>query len=232
MSKLTSLPQAMLFDLDGTLADTLVQLAKAACESARALGITPPSNETVKTYIGNGINMLLCRVIAGRHDVEQSEIDPVLLKRAREIFNEFYSQGLKRDFTVYEGVKEGLSYFRSLHIKLAVVTNKPQVFAVPLLKCMGIYDLFDYVLGGEVIPQRKPSPEPIFYVLDKLFVSNENAMMIGDSDNDIIAGLKAGVSTVFLTYGFSSKDLRELAIDYRFDSFLKLNQLIKSLNKR
>ncbi|WP_406018625.1 HAD hydrolase-like protein, partial [Succinivibrio sp.] len=69
MSKLKSLPEALLFDLDGTLADTIVQLAKAASASAVALGLTPPPQKTIQEYVGNGVNMLLARVLAGRFDV-------------------------------------------------------------------------------------------------------------------------------------------------------------------
>lgn len=230
MSKLKSLPEALLFDLDGTLADTIVQLAKAARASAVALGLNPPAQKTIQEYVGNGVNMLLARVISGRFDVTLEQIDKELLLKARSVFNNVYAEGLKSDFRLYDGVVEGLDYFKQKGIKLAVVTNKPQIFADPLLKCMGIYDYFDFVLGGEVLKQRKPDPAPLQYCLDKIGVSSDRAVMIGDSDNDIIAGLNANICTVFFTYGYNRANLDKLDIDYKFDSFTQLTELIKTLD--
>lgn len=230
MGKLTVLPKALLFDLDGTLANTIPQLAIAASKSAVAIGLNPPSVETTKGFVGNGVNMLLTRVIAGRFDVELKDVDPSLLKRARDVFNVEYTKGLDKDYNLYEGVKEGLEYFKSRGIKLAVVTNKPQMFALPLLSYMGIKDYFDFILGGEVIPERKPDPTPLYYVLDKLQVSKDDAVMVGDSNNDIEAGNNANMTTVFFSYGYNRKDTKELKFDYGFDSFNELTALIKSLS--
>ena len=230
MGKLTKLPKALLFDLDGTLANTIPQLAIAASKSAVAIGLNPPSVETTKGFVGNGVNMLLARVIAGRFDVELKDVDPSLLKRARDVFNVEYTKGLDKDYNLYEGVKEGLEYFKSRGIKLAVVTNKPQMFALPLLSYMGIKDYFDFILGGEVIPERKPDPTPLYYVLDKLQVSKDDAVMVGDSNNDIEAGNNAKMTTVFFSYGYNRKDPNELKFDYGFDSFNELTALIKSLS--
>ena len=205
MGKLTVLPKALLFDLDGTLANTIPQLAIAASKSAVAIGLNPPSVETTKGFVGNGVNMLLARVIAGRFDVELKDVDPSLLKRARDVFNVEYTKGLDKDYNLYEGVKEGLEYFKSRGIKLAVVTNKPQMFALPLLSYMGIKDYFDFILGGEVIPERKPDPTPLYYVLDKLQVSKDDAVMVGDSNNDIEAGNNANMTTVFFSYGYNRR---------------------------
>ena len=224
MGKLTVLPKALLFDLDGTLANTIPQLAIAASKSAVAIGLNPPSVETTKGFVGNGVNMLLARVIAGRFDVELKDVDPSLLKRARDVFNVEYTKGLDKDYNLYEGVKEGLEYFKSRGIKLAVVTNKPQMFALPLLSYMGIKDYFDFILGGEVIPERKPDPTPLYYVLDKLQVSKDDAVMVGDSNNDIEAGNNANMTTVFFSYGYNRKDPKELKFDY------VLTALIKSLS--
>uniref|UniRef100_UPI00402ACF58 HAD-IA family hydrolase n=1 Tax=Succinivibrio sp. TaxID=2053619 RepID=UPI00402ACF58 len=230
MGKLTVLPKALLFDLDGTLANTITQLAIAASKSAVAIGLNPPSVETTKGFVGNGVNMLLARVIAGRFDVELKDVDPSLLKRARDVFNVEYTKGLDKDYNLYEGVKEGLEYFKSRGIKLAVVTNKPQMFALPLLSYMGIKDYFDFILGGEVIPERKPDPTPLYYVLDKLQVSKDDAVMVGDSNNDIEAGNNANMTTVFFSYGYNRKDPKELKFDYGFASFNELTSLIKSLS--
>lgn len=227
-----ALPKALLFDLDGTLANTILQLAIAASKAAIALNIAPPSIEETKGYVGNGVNMLLARVIKGKFDIEQTDVDPVLLQKARAVFNQEYLKGLDKDYELYEGVTEGLEYFKSVGIKLAVVTNKPQMFAIPLLKCMGISKYFDYVLAGEVIDKRKPDPKPIFYTLEQLKVDKNSAWMIGDSDNDIIAANNAGITSVFFTYGYNRGDSKNMHFDYKFDTFSQLTDLIKKLQQQ
>ena len=94
---------------------------------------------------------------------------------------------------------------------------------------MGIAKYFDFILGGEVLEVRKPNPEPLYYVLDKLNVDKDSAVMVGDSDNDIIAGNNAKMSTVFFTYGYNRKAISELNFDYKFDKFSELTDLMKKL---
>ena len=225
-----NVPQALLFDLDGTLADTIVQLAKAARATASKLNLQIPSLQSTKEYVGNGVNMLLARVIKGKFDTSLEDIDRDLLKKARDIFNLEYMQGLKSDYALYPGVIEGLEYFKSIKLKLAVVTNKPQMFAIPLLEHMGIYDYFDYVLAGEVLPKRKPDPLPLLYTLEQLKVDKNSAWMIGDSDNDIIAANNAQIKSVFFTYGYNRALIENIKSDYKFDKFSSLTDLIKTLH--
>ena len=205
-----TLPKALLFDLDGTLANTILQLAIAASKAAIALNIAPPSIEETKGYVGNGVNMLLARVIKGKFDIEQTDVDPVLLQKARAVFNQEYLKGLDKDYELYEGVTEGLEYFKSV----------------------GISKYFDYVLAGEVIDKRKPDPKPIFYTLEQLKVDKNSAWMIGDSDNDIIAANNAGITSVFFTYGYNRGDSKKMHYDYKFDKFSQLTDLIKKLQQQ
>lgn len=226
-------PQAILFDLDGTLAHTLPQLSIAATKVAQEMGIEPPSLGSMSKYVGNGVAMLLGRVILGRHDISLNEIKPEQLTQARELFAKFYSAGLAENFEVYTGVVEGIKYFHKQGIKLGVVTNKPHVFAEPLIKFMGLEPYMDCVLGGEVLASRKPDPEPLFHVLNKLGVAPENALMVGDSINDVKAGQNAKVPTVVFTYGYDGGyDVRTCCkADYIFDTFFELTALIKHLPK-
>ena len=106
------------------------------------------------------------------------------------------------------------------------------MFAIPLLKCMGISKYFDYVLAGEVIDKRKPDPKPIFYTLEQLKVDKNSAWMIGDSDNDIIAANNAGITSVFFTYGYNRGDSKKMHYDYKFDKFSQLTDLIKKLQQQ
>lgn len=229
--RLTQRPSAMLFDLDGTLAHTLPQLSVAACKVAKTMQLTEPSPEQMATYVGNGVAMLLSRVIMGRHDVKADEVPPEQLKEARRLFAQYYSEGLHQDFEIYPGVKEGLELFQSMGIALGVVTNKPHEFADPLLGYMGLKPYFGAILGGEVLDKRKPDPAPLYHVLQQLNVPAEQAVMVGDSINDVKAGENAHMPTVAFTYGYDGGyDLRtDCHPDYLFDSFGELIELIKSL---
>lgn len=223
--------QAILFDLDGTLAHTLPQLSIAVSKVAREMGLSVPTRETMSSFVGNGVTMLLGRIIMGRHDISLDEVPEDKMKEARALFNRFYREGLARDFELYDGVKEGLSYFKERGLKLGVVTNKPHIFAEPLIGYMGLKPFFDYVLGGEVLPVRKPDPMPLLYVLEKLGVSPEHAIMVGDSINDVKAGQSAHMATVAFTYGYNGGyDLHTCCHpDYLFDHFSELTALIASL---
>lgn len=226
----SSLPlKGIIFDLDGTLANTLPQLAIAARRSCEAAGLTPPDQDTVKTYVGNGVTMLLTRAIAGRREATPEEVDPRLLEQVRGHFNVFYREGLKQDFTVYPGVMEGLRFMRSLGLKLAVCTNKPQIFAKPLLEYMGVAPLLDCTLGGEVIRERKPDPAPILYVCQRLGLEPSSCLMVGDSENDVLGGQNAQMRTVFLTYGYFCGDPATIHPDYTFNRFSELTAAVSAM---
>ena len=222
-------PQALLFDLDGTLSDTICQLAKAAPKTADALDIDSPDEATIKGYVGNGIQLLLCRIIAGSFDATPDDVDPELLKKAREFFNRFYIQGLNKDFAVYPYVEETLSWCKQTGIKLAVVTNKPHMFAKPLLEYMGISSYFDFILGGEILDKKKPDVEPLLYVLDKLKVKAQDAVMVGDSANDMLPALQLDMPSVFFTFGYCRSSIDFCKPTYKFSSWRELLELLKTL---
>lgn len=230
--KLKHVPKGLIFDLDGTLADTLPQLALAAKLSCEAADLKAPTLDEAKIYVGNGVKLLLTRAIAGRRDAVPDDVDKTLLARVRELFNHYYSEGLSSNYSLYPGVKAGLTFFKQQGIKLGVCTNKPQMFAVPLLKHMGLFSLFDYVLGGEVLEERKPDPKPVLYVAQKLKVEPCECAMAGDSENDVFAGQRAGMSTVFFTYGYFSSDPATITPDHIFNDFNALTALIKQLQQR
>lgn len=229
--QLTSKPRAMIFDLDGTLANTLPQLRKAMIEVSKELGAKEPSPEEMKHYVGNGLNMLIARVLKESHDAKVEDIEQDKMERAREIFKESYGRFLHADYEIYQGVVEGINAFKKANIKLAVVTNKPHRFAVKLIEYMGLSSSFEIVLGSEVLKNRKPHPEALYYVLENMGVEAKDAVMVGDSVNDIEAGHNAGMPTVTFTYGFDGGvDLKTCNSDYLFDSFEELTKLIASLS--
>ena len=223
-------PEALFFDLDGTLIDTIAQLSKAAQKTALSIGVDAPSLETTKSFVGNGVQLLLARVIEGRFDVDLSLVDKELLKKARQVFNEVYLQGLKDDFKVYPQVFETLDYCRENGIKTAVITNKPYIFAEPLLSYANLSDRFDFILGGEILDKKKPDPPPLNYVREKLNLKTNNIGMVGDSDNDMLPAVALNLCSIFFTFGYCRKKISEIVSDYKFSSYGELLDLLKSLS--
>lgn len=226
-------PKLIMFDLDGTLAHTLPQLTQAVCAVAQDLGFKVPSAEEVSCYVGNGMDLLLARAILGRKDITLAEVPAEQLAKARESFSRHYMAGLKENFEVYPGVLEGLQKFKRMGIKLAVVSNKPNKFVRPLMEYMGFWPYLDLAMGGEVLPKKKPDPMPLNYVLKRYGIEPHEAMMVGDSNNDIRAGKNAGVVTVALTYGYNGgQDLHEEHPDYLYDDFVSFAAQVEAAYKK
>ncbi len=226
-------PKLIMFDLDGTLAHTLPQLTQAVCAVAQDLGFKVPSAEEVSCYVGNGMDLLLARAILGRKDITLAEVPAEQLAKARESFSRHYMAGLKENFEVYPGVLEGLEKFKRMGIKLAVVSNKPNKFVRPLMEYMGFWPYLDLAMGGEVLPKKKPDPMPLNYVLKRYGIEPHEAMMVGDSNNDIRAGKNAGVVTVALTYGYNGgQDLHEENPDYLYDDFVSFAAQVEAAYKK
>ncbi len=227
---LTRLPSLMIFDLDGTLAHTMPQLAFAVQTMCERLGFKKPDFPQIESYIGNGIPLLIARSLTQDLNAATDAIEEDLALKAREIFNEVYSGALDKNFTVYDGVQDFLKLARKRGVKTAVLTNKAQVFAEPLIRYMGLASFFDLVLGGEVIKERKPDPAPVRYVMDKFGAQPRETVMAGDSANDFEAGRRAGTCVVAFTFGYNGgRDVKESNPDYVFDSYNQLTDLIRSL---
>ncbi|MFW6181173.1 MAG: HAD family hydrolase [Spirochaetota bacterium] len=181
-----------IFDLDGTLLDTRRDLTTAVNEMLAALGMEPKSLEEVVGYVGDGIRRLVERSLGG---------DSTDLERAERLFRKAYEKHLVDATVPYPGVVETLQMLDRSH--KAVFTNKSDRLTARLLEELGIRHFFSVVVGGDAVKQKKPSPEGIEYILEKTGVRPEDAVMIGDHRNDILAAQNAGVRSVFVTYGFS-----------------------------
>ena len=179
------------------------------------------------------MDLLLARAILGRKDITLVEVPAEQLNQARESFSRHYMAGLKENFEVYPGVLEGLKNFKRMGIKLAVVSNKPNKFVRPLMEYMGFWPYLDLAMGGEVLPKKKPDPMPLNYVLKRYGIEPHEAMMVGDSNNDIRAGKNAGVVTVALTYGYNGgQDLHEENPDYLYDDFVSFAAQVEAAYKK
>ena len=202
---------AVLLDLDGTLLDTVPDLYAAARATMRELGRPEPPLDAVRSYVGRGINNLVKRLLAGSLDVADGAPAPA---DALDAFKRHYARENGRNTQVYPGVVEGLQALRAMGMPLAVITNKSEAFTRPLLEMCGLASYFDLIVAADRLPKFKPDPMPLVWTCGRLGVSPADALFIGDSVNDALAGRAAGCRVFLLPYGYNEgRDVRELACD-------------------
>jgi phosphoglycolate phosphatase len=225
-NKVFPLPaQAIVFDLDGTLLDTLPDLARAANLMLAETGLPQVEESTVRAYIGDGAVRLVKRVLTGDWEREPEQ---TLFDRAMPIFNRHYAEGVARQSCPFPGVVQGLEAFRAKGFPMGCITNKPELFTLPLLEQTGLAPYFDLVVSGDVLPRKKPDPMPITYACGFFAARPERVVLIGDSANDREAAHAAGCPALGVTYGYiPGGDVRSLGFDAIVDSLEEAVALIR-----
>ena len=220
---------AVLFDLDGTLLDTLPDLHAAANGLRRDFGLADLPPEAIASYIGRGIPNLVKRVLAGA--IEVAEEPPPA--DALASFRAHYERENGRNVRCYPGVIDGLEMLKAKGIPLAVITNKAEAFTLPLLEMTGLAGYFDVVVGGDVLPKNKPDPMALVWACGRIGVSPAHALFIGDSINDLQAGRAAGCPVFLLPYGYNEGgDVHDLDCDAIVSTVASAAQRIESKNFR
>jgi len=215
--------QLLIFDFDGTLIDSVPDLADATNAMLTTLGKETYPIETIRNWIGNGSRLLVERALVGKVEVLENELTQEEADHAEQIFFEAYKNLSGSKTVAYPDVDSGLKKLKEAGYTLALVTNKPIRFVPKILQSFGWQDLFSKVLGGDSLSTKKPDPAPLLHVCDALNVSPEQAVMIGDSRNDILAGQNANMDTIGLSYGYNyGQDIRELNPTEAFDGFADL----------
>ncbi len=205
----------IIFDLDGTLVNSLDDLTDAANFMLRRFCRYELASRDVRLLVGQGAKRLVERALPGA--------SPEEVERGVELFLEYNEAHIADKTHLYPGVGETLPRLGTGR-RLAVVSNKQSTHCRKLLDILGIAGHFAAALGADSCPQRKPSPEPLLKLMIDLGVNSVETLMVGDSSNDIIAGREAGVMTVGCTYGYG--DASELLdADYRVKSFVELLDL-------
>ncbi|QIA64399.1 phosphoglycolate phosphatase [Vibrio astriarenae] len=190
------------FDLDGTLLDSVPDLAVAADQAVQKLGYPPVTEEQVRDYVGNGADILIGRSLSQSLTVNP-ELSPELRAEARELFDDFYEKTGHKLSHLYAKVTETLAELHEAGITLALVTNKPSKFVPSVLAKHGIDKYFIDVIGGDTFPEKKPNPMALNWLMEKHQVTPEQMLMVGDSKNDILAAQNAGCYSFGLTYGYN-----------------------------
>lgn len=221
--------KVILFDLDGTLIDSAPDLASAINHMLSSLARPTFSEDTIRSWVGNGANILVKRGLSGQADIDNN-LDEDLFAQALHTFLSFYKENVCINTRLYLGVHASLTKLKAQGYRLVIVTNKPVEFIQPILVKLALSDLFEMQLGGDSLAKRKPSPEPLLHVCQALNVSVEECLMVGDSKNDILAAKAANMDSIGLTYGYNyGEDIAlhqpELVCDNFSDIVASLTQL-------
>ena len=215
--------QLLIFDFDGTLIDSVPDLADATNTMLSELGKATYSLETIKQWVGNGSRLLVERALVGKTEVLAGELTSEEANHAEQVFFDAYSNISQSKTIAYPDVDKGLQQLKATGFTLALVTNKPIRFVPKILQSFAWTPLFDMVLGGDSLPVKKPDPAPLLQVCETLNFQPAQAFMIGDSINDIAAGQNAGIDTLALAYGYNyGKDIRDSNPSQAFDNFADL----------
>lgn len=194
--------KAVLFDLDGTLVDSIHDIAQAANDTLADLGFAALPVPLITTFVGRGVDALIWQCLL--ECIDEPAPAPELYQQARQIFAKHYDARVRLGQTpVFDQVRAGLQAFRADGYKMAVVTNKPLSYTHIILARTGLEDFFDLVVGGDSCEEKKPHPLPLQFACAQLEVSPGQTLMIGDSINDVEAAQQAGIEVLVLPYGYN-----------------------------
>jgi len=207
----------IIFDLDGTLIDSKLDLANSVNFAREQMGLSVLEHRLIFSYIGDGATMLIRRAMG--EGLNESDV-----QRALEIFLTHYREHLLDNTTLYPGVAEALEALRSL--KLAVLTNKPLRPTEAILQGLQIHDRFVVVYGGNSFEQKKPHPAGIEQILSDTGTPRGRTVMVGDSYIDIQTGRNAAVATCGVTYGLASDTLNEPKPDFLVGDLRQLSGIV------
>ena len=218
-------PRLVLIDLDGTLVDSLPDIAFCVDRMLTELALPAAGAERVGQWVGNGTDILVRRALAGNL---HGEVDAGQYARALPLFRALYSAHTSERSRVYDGVAAGLDYLHATGAALACVTNKPSAFSHKLLADMELDRHFSLVISGDTLARNKPDPLPLLHAASHFAVPPEQALLIGDSANDVKAARAAGFRIVCVSYGYNhGDDIRASLPDAVIDSLAELPTLFE-----
>jgi phosphoglycolate phosphatase len=208
----------VIFDLDGTLIDSRLDLVHSVNAALRHIGREELPENVIASYVGDGAPILIQRALGGEV-VEES-----VVRKGLEFFLSYYREHKLDHTTVYPGIAEALAAIQRSHNgtgaprKMAVLSNKPVHPSRAIVEALGLGKFFSQVYGGNSFPNKKPDPEGARKLLAEYGVQPEQAVIVGDSHVDILTGQNAGMHTIGVTYGFAPHTLEDESADVLVDS--------------
>lgn len=198
--------KACIFDLDGTLTDTLESLAYSVQLTLEEMGLQKITKEQCKSFVGNGARRLM------ELSLQAAGADPCeRLEEGMRIYGRIFDANCTYHVTPYEGIPEMLKALKDKGIQLAVLSNKPDRQTVKVVKAIFGEELFDYAQGQKEGIRRKPEPDGVWYLMEQMHVSKEECLYIGDSEVDAATGRNAGLKTIGVLWGFRDRKTLETA---------------------
>lgn len=218
-------PRLILFDLDGTLVDSVPDLAHCIDGMMIQIGRPAWGESRVREWVGNGVERLVKRALIGQLDGEPDTAD---YAQALALFMDLYSRHNGQRSRLYPGVKPALERLKNAGYTLACVTNKADQFTRPLLQALGVYDYFSLITSGDTLPRKKPDPLPLLHSAEHFGLTPAEALMVGDSSNDVKAARAAGFDIVCVPYGYNHGiDIHRSEPDAVIDSLEQLESLFE-----
>jgi len=218
-------PEMILIDVDGTLVDSVPDLAYCVDTMMTELGRAPHGEALVREWVGNGVERLVRRALVGQLNGEPEDAD---FERAYPLFLDLYAENTSKRSCLYPGVREGLDQLKSGDYRIGCVTNKAAQFTEPLLKDLGVYDDFSIVISGDTLAKKKPDPAPLLHAAEFFGCDPAQSMMIGDSVSDVAAARAAGFQIICMSYGYNhGVDIHEANPDAVVDSMLEIFPLLE-----
>jgi phosphoglycolate phosphatase len=217
--------QLVIFDLDGTLIDSRLDLVHSVNAALRHIERPELPPEVIASYVGDGAPILIQRALGGE------AADEALIRKGLQFFLAYYREHKLDHTTVYPGVAESLKAIQNSANgqprKLAVLTNKPVIPARAIVEALGLGPYFFQVYGGNSFPTKKPEPEGVCQLLADCGIPANQAAIVGDSHVDIRTGRNAGLSTIGVTYGFAPHTLDQETPDVLVDTPLELRTVFQ-----
>ncbi|OMH32166.1 phosphoglycolate phosphatase [Motiliproteus sp. MSK22-1] len=218
----TPTPQLVLFDLDGTLVDSLPGLTMATDQMLLSLGRAPAGIAAVCQWVGNGAATLVRRALSNSIEVDKS-LDPQLVNEALKVFMHAYRESIAEGTVLYPGVRGFLDELKLRKVPMAIVTNKPEGFVPDIINSLELHGYFQLVVGGDTLATKKPDPEPLLHAAKSFSVPPARVLMVGDSRHDVRAARNAGMPVACVTYGYNhGESIAESSPDWVVDSFMEL----------
>ncbi|MBL0121260.1 MAG: phosphoglycolate phosphatase [Betaproteobacteria bacterium] len=216
--------KAVLLDLDGTLLDTVSDIATAANMMRASLGFAPLDAALIRTFVGKGIANLVAKTLKEA----VGEVGPTALKVAVANFERQYEKCFGDSSAPFAGVIDGLEALRDKGLRLGCVTNKAEKFTLPLLAKTGLAGYFEITLSGDSLPEKKPHPLPLIHAAEFFACTTAEMLLIGDSVNDAEAARAAGSPVFIVPYGYNEgQELRGLDCDAFIDDVPSALKFVK-----
>ena len=198
--------KACIFDLDGTLTNTLESMTYSVNLTLKEMGLSQITKDQCRMFVGNGARVLIEESLKVSGDPKASRIE-----EGMKIYGRIFDQNCTYHVTPYEGIPEMLKAFKDRGIHLAVLSNKPDRQTVKVVKEIFGDNIFDYAQGQKDGIRRKPAPDGVWYLMEQMQVSKEECLYIGDSEVDAATGKNAGLKTIGVLWGFRDRKTLETA---------------------